>query len=243
MNHKFPFLNVIAASLYYALSNKADLLRAIALPTLVIAVAWALATALQNEQPGMLLWLVLPVYGLGFSFFAVTCHRLILVESQSRSRHFREKPGYRELRFLGWVVVVYGITSLFKALLVLVLLNMWGKGAAAESGQASYWLMETAISIPAWYVLARLCMVFPAAAIDRRVSLRWSWERTRGNGWRLFFVVGLFPWLIEHGLDSLAREGMTSVEWLLLAIFTFIGLAVGIIALSFSYVEIEKQVA
>lgn len=239
VNYRLPFLKAIIASLYFAWSNKAELLRAIALPTLAIVAVWALVSGLQDKQSGMVMWLILPIYGLGFSFFAVTCHRLILVESRNRYRYFREKPGYRELRFLGWVVVVYTITTLFKLLLVFVILNSSALWASAELREIPGWVKEV-VSIPALYVLARLSLIFPAAAIDSNVSLKWSWEKTRGNGWRLFVVVGLFPWLIEHALELMARDGITAAEWVLLAIFAFIGLAVGIIALSFSYTEFKR---
>ena len=107
-------------------------------------------------------------------------------------------------------------------------------------GKIAGWVKEIA-SIPAIYVLARLSLAFPAAAIDKHSSLRWSWVRTRGNGWRIFVVVGLFPWLAEMVFGLLWREDATIPEQVLLSILAYVGLSIGIVALSFTYKELAKH--
>lgn len=233
MSYKLPSLNIIAASLYFAWTNKAEFLRAIALPTLVLVVFWAVgtnyATVLQSYM-----WLpYLLGYGLSFSFLAVTCHRLILVGDADRHRSFKAKPGYRELRFLLWVVVIYAVESVLEGI-------SWYLAKDIGSGDVGAWVKQIA-SIPALYVLARLSLAFPAVAIDRNAGLRWSWNRTRGNGWRIFVVVGLFPLLTDMTIWLVWREAATVLEETILSIFTFIGLAIEIIALSFVYKELAKQ--
>jgi hypothetical protein len=237
MNYKLPFLKVIIAALYFAWVNKTELLRAIALPTLVLVVLWSAAIFFQDKLAGGGMWLVMLAMGLGFSFFAVTCHRLILVESGVRYRSFKDRPGYRELRFLGWVVAIYLIATILSIPFAVAAATLLGETAVA--GQGAGWVKEIA-SIPALYLLARFSLIFPAAAIDNSVSMRWAWQRTRGNGWRITAVVGLFPWLIERANGLLLRADASAVEWMLLAILAYIGLAVGIIALSFTYREFAK---
>jgi hypothetical protein len=240
VNYKLPFLKVIAGALYFAWTSKAELLRAIAIPTLVLVVIWALLEMLQDKMATGMLWVILLVFGLGFSFFAVTCHRLILVDSQDRYRYFGEKPGYRELKFLGWLVLVYALITVLEIPLIAMAQGVLGSVAVDERGRIVGWVKEIA-SIPALYVLARLSLIFPAAAIDNSVTMKWAWEKTKGNGWRMFFVVGLFPWLLEHAIGLLLRQEATAVEWVLLVIFVYIGLATGIIALSFAYKEFRLR--
>ncbi|BBI98548.1 hypothetical protein FGKAn22_02410 [Ferrigenium kumadai] len=240
MNYKLPFLKVIISSLYFSWTNKAELLRAIALPTLVLVVIWAVANVFLDKLAGGGIWVVVLAFGFGFSFFAVTCHRLILVESRDRYRFFKDRPGYRELMFLGWVVAIYFIVTILKAPFVVAAGTILGETAVTGQGEIVGWVKEIA-SIPALYVLARFSLIFPAAAIDNSVTMRWAWQRTKGNGWRIFLVVGLFPWLIESAIGLLLRQDASTVEWVLLAIFAYIGLAVGIIALSFTYREFAKQ--
>jgi hypothetical protein len=236
VNYKLPFLNIIAASLFFVWTNRAEFLRAISLPTLVLVVFWAVgtnyATALESYM-----WLpYLLGYGLSFSFLAVTCHRLILVGDADRHRSFKAKPGYRELRFLLWVVVIYAVEAVLEGLSWYLAKDVGG----GDIGDVGDWVKQIA-SIPALYVLARLSLAFPAVAIDRNAGLRWSWTRTRGNGWRIFVVVGLFPWLTDMSIGLVWREEATVLEETILSVFTFIGLAIEIIALSFVYKELAKQ--
>ena len=233
MNYKLPFLNIIAASLYFAWSNKAEFLRAISLPTLLLAVFWAVGTNYATELQSYLWLPYLLGYGLSFSFLAVTCHRLILIGDADRHKSFKAKPGYRELRFLLWVVVIYAVESILEGI-------TWYLSKDVGGGDIGAWVKQIA-SIPALYVLARLSLAFPAVAIDRNAGLRWSWIRTRGNGWRIFVVVGLFPWLTDMAIGHAWREEATVLEETILSIFTFIGLAIEIIALSFVYKELAKQ--
>jgi len=99
-------------------------------------------------------------------------------------------------------------------------------------------LIEYAIllaSIPAMYVMARLSLVFPATAIDKGIRLKQSWEITRDNGWRLTLIVFLYPWLINLVVWFLLRDNATILEKVLVSILYYIGLAIGIFALSLSY--------
>ncbi len=38
------------------------------------------------------------------------------------------------------------------------------------------------------YCLTRLSLLFPAAAVDERLSVKSCWQRTKGNGWRIFSI-------------------------------------------------------
>lgn len=236
MNYKLPSLNIIAASLFFAWSNKAEFLKAISLPTLSLAVFWAVGANYLDELPAYMWLPYLLGYGLSFSYLAVTCHRLILIANADRKRSFKSRPGYRELRFLLWVVVIYAVESVLKGLAWFITKEVGG----GEFGDAGDWVKQI-VSIPALYVLARLSLAFPAVAIDRNTGLRWSWVRTRGNGWRIFVVVALFPWLTNLLIGFAWREEATVLEETILSMLAFIGLAVEIIALSFVYKELAKR--
>lgn len=243
MNYKLPFLKIIVATIYFAWTNKAELLRAISVPTLALVLviaAGAALTILIDKPPHFLIWIFLFALGLSSSFFAITCHRLILMGSNQRFKSLNALPGYRELRFMGWVIVIYAIATILKIPFVALAKSLLGGTAVSEGGQIARWVVIIG-SVPALYVLARLSLAFPATAIDEHTSLKWSWERTRGNGWRIFAIVGLFPWLIETMIGLLARNGATTLEQVLLYILFYVGLAIGIIALSFTYKEFEKQ--
>jgi len=242
MNYKLPSLNIIATAVYFAWMNKAEFLRAIALPTLLLVSCSAVGNIFLKSISGYLWLPYVLVYGLSFSYLAITCHRLILIEAGDRHRTYKAKLGYRELRFLGWVVAIYTIDTILRIPVSLLIQDAGGSMFVGANGKLTEWAKQIA-SIPALYVFARLSLAFPAAAIDKHSGLRWSWMRTRGNGWRVFVVVCLFPWLFGMGLEALVRDKATVLEQVILAIFGFVGLAVEIIALSFAYKEFEKYFA
>ncbi|HEU0186943.1 MAG TPA: hypothetical protein VFR06_03525 [Gallionellaceae bacterium] len=242
MNYKLPSLKIVTAAVFFTWAYRAQFLKAIAFPTLALVVVWAVWVSFSDKLPSAFSWLTLLIYGLSFSFLAVTCHRLILVGDDDRHKPFRAKPGYRELRFLAWLIAIY----VLKILLELVAWALVGKisgGAFSEGGVGNaYWLRQ-ASSIPALYVLARLSLAFPATAVDKPVSLSWSWARTHGNGWRIFVVVGLFPWVIGMLFWLVVREEATVLEQVVLSILAYVGLAIEVVALSFTYKELAKHYA
>jgi len=240
LNYKLPFLNIIAAAVYFAWTNKAELLKAISFPTLALVVIWGVWLRFSDQLPAFLSWMFLLVYSLSFSLFAVTCHRLILIDEVDRYKFYKAKPGFRELKFLVWVIVIYAIKSILEKFIYFIAQYVSGGAFVVDGGGISAWI-EPILSMPVLYIFARLSLAFPAAAIDRKSGPRWSWIRTQGNGWRIFVVVGLFPWLAEMVFWFLLREDATVLEQVVLSIIGFIGLAIEIIALSFTYKEFAKQ--
>lgn len=57
--------------------------------------------------------------------------------------------------------------------------------------QAFVWIISLPLQLPALLIVARFALSFPATAIDRRLTLRQSWQRTRGFGWRLSVLIVL----------------------------------------------------
>lgn len=240
MNYKLPFLRIIAAAMLFAWTNRAKFINAISLPTLTMVIVWGVWLYFSDGISSFFSWIILLCYGLSFSFLAVTCHRLILIGDAERYNSYHAKPGYRELRFLAWLIVIFVIKSVLEFVTQIFVQYVSGGIFAEGGGSIPYWIMHIS-SIPALYVLARLSLAFPATAIDMRSSLRWSWARTQGNGWRIFVVVCLFPWFISMVLWFVWREEATLMEQVVLSILAYVGLAIEVVALSFTYKELVKH--
>lgn len=240
MNYKLPSLRIITAAMFFAWAYRAQFLKAIAFPTLALVVVWAAWVSFSDQLPSAFSWLMLLAYGLSFSFLAVTCHRLILIGDAERHKPFNAKPGYRELRFLAWLIAIYALKVLLELVAWALVGKVSGVAFAEGGGGNAYWFRQ-ASSVPALYVLARLSLAFPATAVDKRVSLRWSWARTHGNGWRIFVVVGLFPWFISMVFWFVVRAEATVLEQVVLAILAYVGLAIEVVALSFTYKELAQH--
>jgi hypothetical protein len=120
--------------------------------------------------------------------FAVAWHRASLIGGMA-GRGEVARFGLRELRYL-WMLI-----GLLAALLLILILGgvlyLLASGAPAEvaaAGPALRWLMGVFL-LAGLFLGVRFILVFPAIAVgDREISLRRSWQLTRGNGWRLFFA-------------------------------------------------------
>jgi len=93
------------------------------------------------------------------------------------------------------------------------------------------------LSLPLYYLVSRWSLVFPSSAIGmRRMSLRWSWQLSAGNGWRLTLLIGLPP--VASGLlfsllptsDSIFLAMLVAVAWPIV-----IAIEIGLLSLSYAY--------
>lgn len=145
---------------------------------------------------------------------------------------------------LVWFVAVWGFCFFLAAWPVMtVLANLmlhvpgpWRDLALEDSAQWAFQVSQVA----SFYLMARLCVIFPATALDQNVNLRWAWNLTRKNGWRLVLVVGALPWILSHMVDFVYRGDATTLEAIAL---TFLGtalFAVEISAVSLAYLELIK---
>jgi hypothetical protein len=95
------------------------------------------------------------------------------------------------------------------------------------------------------YLYARIALVFPATAIDRRMSLRRCWRLTQGNGLRLAVVLLLsvlpFSLLVSLSQIGLSAAGMLRMTELVAHdLLLLAGTAVFVSALSASYRTLSR---
>lgn len=150
-----------------------------------------------------------------FSFFAVACHRSILIGEHSVSRFGISGWPHREFRFFFWLIVIYiigGMFWLFTSELVDRFVSFIGTFLGEElkelrlrlSGSKSIvyfpWILLELI--PCGYLIGRLSLLLPAIAVDDQASLRSAWSQSKGNGWRMALLVGWMPILI-HILEQI----------------------------------------
>ena len=180
------------------------------------------------------------VYGLVFSLFAVTCHRLVLLGPESASAGWRPRWTRRETRFFLWVAALWLGGAVAMLVLLAIVVNAWNALAGYESIELAW--ARGGVGLALLYPLARLCVLFPATAVDRepRPTLRWAWRATRGNGARLLVIVGALPWLFSLLVDLLYRSGASWIEWLLVGVLAMALFAVEIAAVSIAYRELVQ---
>ena len=212
--------------------------------TAIVAWFWPLAGVAGQEigwgeigvdVGGLVLWIM----------FAVAWHRRYLVPAESTTVGNAFKWQWRQTRFL---LVTMGISLLvalgvsLSVLLGVALDAMLSGGAGVET---SLYLVFPLVAL---YVYARLSLLFPAAAVDRRLGFVECFKLTRGNGWRLvatwILVIAPFWIALSIGLAMTAILGTfggmtgTLIGTLFHQGLNFAGIAIGVSALSIAYREL-----
>jgi len=229
-HRRLPVVEVLKAALLVPWENLSRLFTAL----------WITAVLLAGIDVVSDNWLVnfgfvpqmvlLIVYGAISTLFAITCHRIVLLGPDSVPKHGVLQWSKREWRFFGWGFVAYFYMTVISALIVALLSIV----AAETHIGGAWWKWFFLVAwLPGMYVFSRLCVLLPATAVDERRDMRWAWDVTRGNGWRLVAVVGILPVLLWVAPGLLM--GRFLVLDILLTLLGMVLLVVEISALSFSF--------
>jgi hypothetical protein len=238
---RFDVAKVLVGAFAVPWWHRRSFARALAVPLASLAALSLGWYYLAKQVPTFVGWLACAAYGALFAWFAVTCHRLVLLDAQAVAARLVPRWSWREVRFMFWMTGAWLIFMIVMLVTATAAMNLV-PGVRGRPELWSDWI-EPLSRIPAYYVFARLSLMFPAVALDRPVSLGWSWRLTKRNGWRVFIVVAILPWIISELVALLYRGDATAAETVVL---TFLGtalFAVEIAALSLSYRELTKDEA
>ena len=173
-----------------------------------------------------------------YAFFAVTCHRIIILGPNSVPELGIRKWTMRETRFLGWLIGVYimiGLMIFGVALFPSMISPLFGE-------KAIYYIpLSVVAALPGVYVLSRLSLIFPAVSVDEKIDIKWAWDISRNNGWRLAIIVGLLPIAVGYVQTILEGENDDIFKNTLLMLIAFVVLIIEIAALSLSYKELKNE--
>jgi hypothetical protein len=193
------------------------------------------------------------------SQFAVAWHRHQLISAEPVRLRDTYRFGHRQGRF---IIMGLGIYLLLSPIFISAYyFSYYVAEIFVDQKSASFqsvtWLISLPLLLPIGLVVARVSLLFPAAAIDRPLSLRACWQLTNGYGWQLFFLL-LFAWgpaglfSMDAALISgyLARVGVHSAPDILVNLFSFvdhilffIGTAVVVTVLSITYRTLVPELA
>jgi hypothetical protein len=176
------------------------------------------------------------VRGLGFvvfgTIFVVRWHRFVLLGETAAGGLF--PPGWGAF-FIAAIKITLGVIV---GMVILMLIAMvpphFLTGLIAAIG-------GVALAVGS----ARLSLVFPAAAIERPMTLRDAWDLAAGNFWRLFacLILCYLPFAILHFLLRGSGGDSGAIVWL---VFQIIGLAVsfvGVAVVASLLSELYRQLA
>ncbi len=175
---------VVAGSLAFLIAERGALLRVLALPLTVLLVLAAgaappaadAAGTPTEEAPFPLVVLVIALAAQ--TVFATTVHRVALLGASSVPR-WGLRWGWRETLFVLHAVAI-------GCVLAPIALIAAGVGPAG---------LPIAAALAAW-IVSRLSLVFPAIAMDERVSFSDAWVLSRGYQLELMLLVVAIPFVL-----------------------------------------------
>jgi hypothetical protein len=185
------------------------------------------------------------IYGAIAILYSVAWHRAYLLPGQSTTVGGAYRWHMRQTRFFFNYLKIFGTVIPFM-LIAGVVIGM------ITAPLATHWaiaVIQIAYIVVGGWIFARLSMLFPATAVDRHMKYAEGWRLTQGNGWRLLGIIVLVAipmWVIalpvNFAIAKFAFEaglfGSPTVSLLRMLIYHFlgfVGIAVGVTALSISY--------
>lgn len=165
------------------------------------------------------------------NLYSVAWHRMYLASEQFNVRRAYIWAGRQNRFFLVYVK--------------LVLMMIVPVGIASLAGFAIGFIALFAMM----WLFARLSVLLPAMAVDKPLTMVEGYKLTQNNGWRLFWILACslmiaalatmpVNWLILHVIGGTGIAGTLTGSLLLNLVqlfFAFLGIAVGVSALSIAY--------
>jgi len=195
IGQSLPILETVRLSLIIPWQRRITIFKSLIFTAFLLALLSYLLE-LQSEMKFTMIAFVWIIQSLVFTVFAVTCHRILLLEESSISKYIYFRWTMRETKFLGWTIVTY--------LCLGAIITVTGTSVFALVQALDGWVEKSSLQllpflplIPGLYVLSRLSVLLPATAIDENHNLSWAWQMTKRNGWRLLLLVGILPFLIS----------------------------------------------
>lgn len=239
---KLQVSTIAINSLKMAWRDKKIFFNTISLPSLFLVLCYALSLNYAKNIGFPVIIIITGIIGVGLSWFAIICYRLILITNFNVFKELDFNMMVRATRFLVLILQVFIVMWFIEVVATITISNIFHKNLPSPSDgldDISFWikLLSEGLSL---YVLGRISLVFPATAIDKKVSLKWSWVITQGNGWNMFVIVALFPLPFSFLINFIWSKNATNLESAVLSIASFFVFIIEIFALSLTYREFES---
>lgn len=240
-----PVIEITLKSIKTVRENYISLFR-VGAPFIVFVLIWFSILHTLNTGAGIQSPLLFVVFFLVFAATSIMAmvnfHRVFLLDESTISQTRPLRFSGRELRFLGWWIVVGTcalIISILIAMFAIPLLVSFQ--ISTDNSPILMSVIELISMFPVCYVIARLSLLFPATALDRRPDLGWAWATSKGNSIRLTFLVGIIPLVTSEILDlippfeSIFYSVFIGIIWSLVVV-----VEIGLLSLSYRWF-VEKS--
>ena len=257
---RLPVLEIIIAANVFVWRERRDFF-SLTFPAIAVLAFWVTlggwfaggtdAEALARAPAGAVAAALFVAIAFFWVVFAVAWHRRYLLPAESTTVREALRWGRRQTRFLLRAIAVYALLLL--AWLALVLVGSVGGAAAGAAGAGAVLPLIVVSLVAGLYGFARLALLFPATALDELLTFVDCWALTRGNGWRLVAIIllvavpvtlvgAVIGYLVMAVASAAAGPGNLTVSFVRALVdqtLGFIGIAVGVSALSIAYEKLR----
>ena len=219
--------------------RKGVLLQAL-LPAIFVAIAIVVIAHFfsDSESSALVKGIIYTLALIFITLVAVPIHKLVILGDNADLK-FRISAIERKyaLFFLGFWLTFGGL--LFFAFSINSLLG--NQRPAGLLGPQFFLLI--AVSIGAVYSFSRLSILFPTIAVENRFDIKWAWEITRSNGWRMAVFLFVYPFLfgIVESLTGLVQVEL--LQFVLSTFLTFVTLILETAVISISYIQLTGKIS
>ena len=212
-NRYLSVKQILSEAITFCTENKSSIFNSLKYPGLGIF----LLSLITTEGFG---YLNIPLIILEMYFyfiFTVKCHRLFLLNESPGS--FKEALLW-DKRNTTFMFTSFALALGLSIILVPILLFTLSMGHFTEGNSDRY--LFYIFVIPFGYFFSRLSLVLPAIAIDEQNDFKRAWLISKGNGWKLFFLILGIPLTTSFIIESINNEQI---------LFKFISALLGILVL------------
>jgi len=230
---KLLIVKVLKNTFLLTWQNRRLYSRVLVIPILILVCIQALWIAVDSDEMDIA-WGFYFLNFIAFTYLAITCHKLVLAENKD----------IQSILLLKSIILIRFVVTSIIISLIAVLIGWIILSITIIIFPSSLIYIQLLIYIPIMYILSRFSLIFPAIALGFKPRLKWSWQETKDYQFSLFFIVAIFPWLLDILLYFFYRDNATIIEGVIISVFSYVCFALGIIALSLTYKElylIQKQ--
>ena len=230
---------IVSKAVMLVWTNLGAAIRATAVPFALMAAVPRLFLRDDSTGQGALQAGLVPVAVLSillFAWGAVAWHRHVLLEEAPALLSRPPRDAFFEYLWASMRTFAFAFVLLILSVSTVGLVAGALATAAGNGGEAAFVVFAFGVAILITYALLRVSLVLPAAALDRRMSLRQSWRITR-SARNAVLVVALLAALVQAALEFVgaASAGVPLLGFVLSLLLTWASAMIGLSILTALY--------
>nr|WDE41606.1 hypothetical protein [uncultured bacterium] len=229
MENQISIKEILSVTMKLIIDKKKEIFESLKYPLLgIITLSLLNFEKVESFTIQLVIFLILSTYL--YILITIKCHRIALLDEGELGLLQAFTWNSRCTNFLIATILLSFALGLLTLPTIMLLSFFFG---VITNDNINFTYLMIIATVPAGYIFARLSLIFPAIATDRDKSFRYAWKLSKGNGWQLFFIVLLFPWLANSATGFLSNEHLFTK--MILSIFGVLVLIFEVMILSKSY--------